>query len=76
MRTPITLIIPAAVLGVIVPLVFVSFAIQFDLSVVAALLCLGSWGVIPIVATAIAYRHGYDRGLAKGRESEEGRDCS
>jgi len=71
MKTPLTLTIPAAVLGVVFPLAAFAFATHAGHPAMATLLCVASWAIIPVVATTLAYKHGYDRGLANGRERSD-----
>ena len=75
MRTPITLIIPAAVFGIVVPVVSSSATAQLGNPSVAALLSVFIWAMIPVVATVIGYKQGYERGLAKGRKSKRSEEA-
>ncbi len=70
MRAPLTLVIPAAVFGVVIPVAFAGFGEQIDRPIVAALLCTASWAVIPVMATVVAYKQGFDRGFSVGRKVE------
>jgi predicted membrane channel-forming protein YqfA (hemolysin III family) len=70
MRAPLTLIIPAGVFGVVMSAASSGLAAQIDRPIAAVLFVVAIWVMIPVVATVIAYKQGFDRGLSVGRKTE------
>ena len=73
MRAPFTLTIPAAVFGVVMSVVCSALAAQVNRPT-GVLVVIAIWAGIPVVATVIAYRQGFDRGFSAGRKAELPKD--